>query len=124
MNGQRQIGYETVSIGALLIVFAISILVAWMTDDWWFFIPVFMLGAGGFYLALGAVMRPGEAGARPTRANSPFYVFWGATMFIVGVMWLLNMQYPGSFPLLAIAFIVWVGAFIVVMSMRRVKTGA
>ncbi len=122
MNGQRQSGFETVSIGALLIVFAISILVAWMTDDWWLFIPVFLLGAGGFYLALGALMRPAETAARPTRANSPFYVFWGATMFIVGAMWLLNMQYPGSFPLLAIVFIVWIGVFIVVMSVRRAKS--
>jgi hypothetical protein len=43
-------------------------------------------------------------------------------MFIVGAMWLLNMQYPGSFPLLAIVFIVWIGVFIVVMSVRRAKS--
>ncbi len=124
MNGQRQSGFETVSIGALLIVFAISILIAWMTEDWWLFVPVFLLGAGGFYLAVGAFMRPAEVMGRPTRANSPFYVFWGATMFIVGAMWLLNMQYPGSFPLLAIVFIIWIGVFIVMMSIRRTKGAA
>ena len=121
MNGQRQSGFETASIGALLIVFALSLLISWMTDDWWLFVPVFLLGAGGFYLVLGAVMRPGEVGGRPTRMNSPFYVFWGATMFIVGAMWLLNMQYPGSFPLLAVAFIVWIGIFIVFLSLRKSK---
>jgi len=124
MNGPREGGYETISIGALLIVFAVSALVAWTTDDWWLFIPVFLLGAGSFYIALGAIMRPAEGVKRAARMNSPYYIFWGATLFIIGAMWLLNRQYPGNFPLLAIVFIIWVGVFILGLSLRRSRSAA
>ncbi len=69
MNGQRQSGIESLSIGYLLIAFAVAILIAWWAADWWLLIPVFMIEAGVFYLVVGVLTSPTEAG-RPVRSRT------------------------------------------------------
>lgn len=116
-------GLESLSAGYLLIAFAVSILLAWLIDDWILVIPIFLLATGGYYFLLGAVLQPGEKDVKPSMRDSPFYVFWGGTLVLVGAIWLLNRQYPGNVPLLVALFIIWIGAFVVVLSLPRLRKG-
>jgi hypothetical protein len=119
MAEEKRGGLERLSIGYIIIAFAVAILVGWTAGDWWLVIPVMLLLAGGFYVVLGFAIRPSEAMLRETRRNSSYYAFWGGTLGIIGSIWLLNRQYPGNGVLLVVLFIVWVGAVVMVLSFGR-----
>jgi len=120
MGSSRRSGYESLSVGYLLVAFAVSILVAWFVDDWILVIPIFLLEAGVFYIALGVVTRQGEPDAKRA-SSSTYYVFWGGTMAILGAMWMFSRQYPGNAVLLVVAFIIWVGVVAIVLSLPRIR---
>jgi len=123
LNGQRRSGIESLSIGYLLIAFAVAILISWWAADWWLLIPVFMIEAGAFYMIVGVLTSPkGLAGSREQR-ESFYYVFWGGTLGLLGAIWLLNRQYPGNVPLLIVLFIAWLGGIVVVLSLPRLRGG-
>jgi hypothetical protein len=120
MGSSRRSGYESLSVGYLLIAFAISILVARLVGEWILIIPVMLLMAGVFYIALGVVLRQG--GHDPKRASSSnYYIFWGGTMTILGAMWLFSRQYPGNAVLLVVVFIIWIGVVAMAMSLPRLR---
>jgi len=123
LNGQRQSGIESLSIGYLLIAFAVAILIAWWAADWWLLIPIFMIEAGVFYLAVGVLTSPREAGMPRKQRDAFYFVFWGGTLGLLGTIWLLNRQYPGNVPLLVVLFIVWLGGIVVVLSLPRLRGG-
>jgi apolipoprotein N-acyltransferase len=109
--------------GFLLIAFAVAMLISWMTDDWWLLIPVFMLEAGVFYVIVGTLSRSKDPGAAREQRESFYYVFWGGTLGLLGVIWLLNRQYPDNVPLLIIIFILWLGGIVVALSLPRLRGG-
>jgi len=120
MSSSRRSGYESLSVGYLIIAFAISIAIAWALADWILVIPVFLLEAGVFYAVLGIYTRQREQD--PKAASSSSYImFWGGTIALVGAIWLLNRQYPGNVPLLIVLFLVWVGLFAIVLSLPRLR---
>lgn len=123
MNGQRRSGLESLSIGFLLIAFAVAILISWLTDDWWLLIPVFMLEAGAFYMIVGGLSRSKEPGASREQREAFYHVFWGGTLVLLGAIWLLNRQYPDHVPLLIVLFILWLGGIVVVLSLPRLRGG-
>lgn len=114
---------ESLSIGFLLISFAVAILIGWWLADWWLVIPVFMIEAGVFYLIVGIVISPGNAGKPRQQREAFYYVFWGGTLGLLGTIWLLNRQYPGNVPLLVVLFILWLGGIVVVLSIPRLRGG-
>jgi uncharacterized membrane protein len=120
MGSSRRSGYESLSVGYLLIAFAVSILVAWLVREWILIIPVMLLEAGVFYISLGVIMRPGGQDAKRA-STSNYYVFWGGTMALLGVLWLFSRQYPGNAVLLVVVFIIWIGAVAMVMSLPRLR---
>jgi surface polysaccharide O-acyltransferase-like enzyme len=120
MSSSRRSGYESLSVGYLIIAFAISIAIAWTLADWILVVPVFLLEAGVFYAVLGVYNRQREKDPKAA-SNSSYMVFWGGTIAIVGAMWLLNRQYPGNVPLLVVVFLVWVGLFAIVLSLPRLR---
>lgn len=122
MDTQRWSGVESLSIGFLLIAFAVAILIGWQSA-WWLVIPVFMIEAGGFYLAVGLITRPKEAGRSRQERESFYYVFWGGTLGILGTIWLLNWQFPGNVPLLVVMFILWLGGIAIVLALPRLRGG-
>lgn len=119
MNSSRMGGYETFSIGFVMIAVAICVLVSWSLDDWGLFIPLLMIIVGVFYIALGATIRVKDQTRRSAFADMPFYVFWGGTLGLLGSMWLLNREFPGNLPVIVAVFIVWVGFVVIFLSVRR-----
>jgi hypothetical protein len=117
-------GLESLSIGYLLIAFAVSVLLAWQFADWWLLIPFFLIMAGVFYLVLGMVYSPAESQRRRALRNSSYHIFWGGTMGLVGVIWLMNRQFPGNVPLLFVIFILWIGAVALMFSLPRLRGSA
>jgi surface polysaccharide O-acyltransferase-like enzyme len=120
MSSSRRSGYESLSVGYLIIAFAISIAIAWSLADWILVVPVFLLEAGVFYAVLGVYMRQREQDPKAASSSS-YTVFWGGTIALVGAMWLLNRQYPGNVPLLVVLFLVWVGLFAIVLAIPRLR---
>jgi hypothetical protein len=120
MNGSRRSGYESLSVGYLIIAFAISIAIAWTLEDWVLVVPVFLLEAGVFYAVLGIYTRQREQDSKAASSSS-YMIFWGGTIALVGAIWLLNRQYPRNVPLLIVLFLVWVGLFAIVLSLPRLR---
>ncbi len=121
MNGSKRSGIESLSVGYLVIAFAVSVLLAWMFKDWWLLIPFFMIAAGLFYLILGFITKPSEAQARKALRDSNYYIFWGGTVGLFGLIWLLNRQYPGNVVPLFVLFVLWIGAIVLVLSLPRMR---
>lgn len=114
---------ESISIGVLLIAFAVAVLIGWTAGDWWLVVPIFMLEAGVYYIAITGLVRPGEkAGTR--HDTSPYYIFWGGTLAVLGTLFLVQRKYPGHGLLLFLIFIIWVGAIIVLFGVRGMKPRA
>lgn len=120
MSSSRRSGYESLSVGYLIIAFAVSIAIAWTLNDWILVIPVFLLEAGVFYAVLGVYMRQREQDPKAASSSS-YTMFWGGTIALVGAIWMLNRQYPGNVPLLIVLFLVWVGLFAIVLALPRLR---
>lgn len=120
MNGSRRSGYESLSVGYLIIAFAVSIAVAWALADWILLIPIFLLMAGVFYAVLGVYSRQREQDPKAASGSS-YMMFWGGTIALVGALWLVNRQYPGNVPLLIVVFLVWIGLFSVLLALPRLR---
>jgi len=120
MSSSRRSGYESLSVGYLIIAFAISIAIAWSLADWILVVPVFLLEAGVFYAILGIYTRQREQDPKAASSSS-YMIFWGGTIALVGAIWLLNRQYPGNVPLLIVLFLVWVGLFAIVLALPRLR---
>lgn len=117
-------GLESLSIGFLLIAFAVSVLLAWQFADWWLLIPFFLIAAGVFYVIIGMVYSPAEGQRRRGLRDSSFHIFWGGTLSLIGVIWLMNRQFPGNVPLLLVIFVLWIGGVALVLSLPRLRGSA
>jgi apolipoprotein N-acyltransferase len=120
MSSSRRSGYESLSVGYLIIALAVSIAIAWALADWILVIPIFLLEAGVFYAVLGIYTRQREQDPKAASSSS-YIIFWGGTVALVGAIWLLNRQYPGNVPLLIVLFLVWVGLFAIVLALPRLR---
>jgi len=120
---KKESGLESLSIGYLLIAFAVAILIGWWADRWWLVIPVFMIEAGIYYLAAGFYLSPKEGHMRKERKDSLYYIFWGGSLGLLGAIWLLNWKYPDNVPLLVVIFIIWLGSVVIVLSLPRFRGG-
>lgn len=121
MQASRGSSVEGLSVGLMIIAFAVSILLAWVMGDWWLFIPLILILAGVTWAGLGLVARQAEITARGRRSDTTYYFFWGATMALFGAIWLVNDQYPGNMPGLLVLVLVWIGAVVVVLSVKKKK---
>lgn len=117
-------GLESLSIGYLVIAFAISFLLAWQFADWLLIIPFFMIAAGPFYIALGLVYRTSDMAVRRGMRNAPYSIFWGGTLALVGILWLVNRQFPDNVPLLIVVFLLWIGGMAFALALPRLRVGA
>jgi hypothetical protein len=124
MEMPRKGNLQTVAAGFMIIAFAVAILVAWMIDVWWMFFPVILLIVGGFYTALGLVMRSSADPSRRGPTSSSYYVFWGPTLVVISMIWILAAETDVSGVLLLVLFLLWVGVMAVLLSMFKPKRQA
>lgn len=121
MEQPRRGNLQTVAAGFMIIAFAVSLLAAWMIGAWWIFFPIILLIIGGFYTALGLVMRSGVDPGRRGPTSSSYFVFWGPTLVIIGIMWVLAAETDISGALLIILFLLWIGVMAVLLSVFKPK---
>jgi FtsH-binding integral membrane protein len=107
--------------GFMAIAVAVSLLVAWVQGDWWLFIPLMLILAGGFWAAIGLVMRPVEGARGSGLGVKSYYVFWGATLVLLGAIWFLSDMYPGNGPAMVALFLIWIGAMALGLSLVRMR---
>lgn len=119
MQQTRRAGLQGVAAGFMIIAIAIAILLAWVISSWWMFFPVLFIEVGGFYTALGFDAGRGESPARRGPSSSSYYVFWGPTLVILGLMWILSAETEVSRVVLFVVFLLWVGAIAIALSLRR-----
>lgn len=117
----KRSGLESLSVGYLLIAFAVSVLLAWQFADWWLVIPFFLIAAGIYYVMIGVLTGPGEGERRRAMRDAYFLGFWGGTLGLIGIIWLINRQFPGNVPLLFVIFVIWIGAVVLVLSLPRLR---
>ncbi|OGS43498.1 MAG: hypothetical protein A3K76_00070 [Euryarchaeota archaeon RBG_13_57_23] len=121
MGRSRSSSYEGMTFGFLVIVFAVSILVAWILEDWWLFIPLMLILAGSWWVAMGLLMRPREGARSSGLGSMSYFVFWGATLVLLGAIWFLNDMYPENAVALVALFLIWIGAMAVGLSLVRLR---
>ncbi len=119
MQQTRGIGLQGATAGFMIIAIAVAILIAWVIDSWWMFFPVLFLEVGAFYTVLGLAARKGEGPARKGPSSSSYYIFWGPTLAIVGLMWILSAETDVSGVLLLVVFLFWVGAIAMILSIGK-----
>jgi hypothetical protein len=117
-------GLESLSVGYLVIAFAVSFMLAWQFADWWLLIPFFLIAAGAFYVVVGFINRPADAVQRRGMRNAPYNVFWGGTLALVGLLWLVQRQFPGNVPLLIVVFLLWIGGVAFAFALPRLRGSA
>lgn len=120
MAQYRSSSYESLTFGFLVLAVAVSILIAWLASDWWLFIPLMLILAGGFWTVLGLAMRPAP-NVRGSQGTRSYFVFWGATLVLLGAIWFLNDAYPGNAPAMVALFLIWIGAIAVALSVGRMR---
>ncbi|MBN1678055.1 MAG: hypothetical protein JW880_05905 [Candidatus Thermoplasmatota archaeon] len=106
------------SAGFMIIAIAVAILIAWVSS-WWIFFPVLLIEVGAFYTVLGFLSMGASERTRKGPSGSSYYVFWGPTLVILGVIWLLSAETDISGVLLFVIFLLWIGGIAVALSMRR-----
>lgn len=103
--------------GVLLISLAVAIIVALALNKLWYFIPLFLIFAGVYVLALGA--RPTGAGRQASSAHI-YLLTWGGIMALFGAFLIVNDIAPGNIVLMIALFLVFLGAIaIIAFAMRR-----
>lgn len=106
-------GFESLTLGFVLVAFAVSVLLAWLLEDWWLLIPIFLIAVGIYYSVTATTIRAAR--------DSSYTIFWGGTLALIGVLWLVNMQYPDNLVLLAVVFILWLGGFSMALALSRMR---
>lgn len=119
MQQARNAGLQRATAGFIIIALAIAILLAWVVGSWWMFFPIVLIGIGGFYTVLGAVARMGEAPVQRGPSSSSYYIFWGPTLVLLGLLWILSAETDFSGVLLLVIFLLWIGAVATFLSLSR-----
>ncbi len=114
-------GYESASIGVILIAIAVAVLVAWLSGHWITFIPVLLIEVGMATLVLGLLMRSAEQTVKESLRNAMFFIFWGGTMTLIGVEWIAAGTLGLSGVVLFVIFILWVGVFALLLSLPKMR---
>ncbi len=117
MQRTRGVSLKDISAGFMIMAIAVAMLVAWTMGTWWMFFPVIFILAGGFYAALGFVARITDEPGRRGPSGSSYYVFWGPTLVILGIMWLLISETDISGVLLLVILLLWVGGIAIALSL-------
>jgi apolipoprotein N-acyltransferase len=115
MNGS----YDSLTAGFVLVAIAVAILIAGFLNEWWVALPLLLIECGAYAIILGTVVGVRKEPEGSRRYDSPYFIFWGTFLAIIGSLWLLNAFYPENLLYIVVAFLVWLGLTIIVLSLRR-----
>lgn len=110
-------GRTGLTVGFVLIAIAVAILVGWVTNNWFYLVPVFLLELGAFVLLLGAISKksPDHQG----RSWTIYMLFWGGVMAMIGCLLLINDVFPNNIPILIAVFLIFSGAIAILAYLMR-----
>ncbi len=111
--------YQGLTAGALFMLIAIAILVAWSTGDWWLIIPILLIGGGLIAILIGISISATAPGRGFGFSDSSYMLVWGGILTILGVAWLINATVPDAAPLLIAIVLLFIGGAIVGISLTR-----
>ena len=119
MNGEvKRTHYASISIGILIILLALSLLLAWVLGDWALFFPILLIAWGGYGLVFGAAVGVFSRTSKAARSASGYYIFWGSLPLLVGLLWFFNRLFPGNVPIIVAIFLVWLALMVIVLARR------
>jgi hypothetical protein len=96
------------TVGFVLIAAAVAILIAWVTANWFYLVPIFLMELGVFVLLLGGVSAKSQD--RQGRSWMIYMFLWGGVMVMLGSLLLLNDIFPDNVPVLIAVFLIFTGA--------------
>jgi hypothetical protein len=118
-DGNRRFNNPGVNAAAVLLSVAIAILVAYVTNNWWFFVTVIVLEMGLLLLIMGLILgRPGP-GMAWTRSDSNYYLLWGNLLAAIGALLIVNTVVAGIAVILFVVFLIWMAVFALLFASRR-----
>lgn len=118
-DGNRRFNNPGVNAAAVLLSVAIAILVAYVTNNWWYLVTVIVLEMGLLLLIMGLVLgRPGP-GMAWTKSDSYYFLLWGNLLAAIGALLIVNTLVAGVAVLLVVVFLIWMAIFAVLFSYRR-----
>lgn len=104
--------------GYVLIALAVSILIGYSIDKFWYALPIFMIALGAYVIFLGTLPRtPG----RDVRSGMIYTLTWGGIMAVLGVLLITNDLLPNNAIVLIAVFLIFLGAIAVVAFATRPK---
>ena len=104
--------------GYVLIALAVSILISYSIDKFWYALPIFMIALGAYVIFLGTLPRtPG----RDVRSGMIYTLTWGGIMAVLGVLLITNDLLPNNAIVLIAVFLIFLGAIAVVAFATRPK---
>lgn len=119
-EGVIRASYFGITAGYVFIALAISILLAVTMNRWIFFIPMTLILVGIYGLVVGFMMRSrGAPMGTSGLSDAAYFIFWSSILAIIGLSWLVNDAYPGATLYLLLAFLIWFGFTLIVISISR-----
>jgi len=120
MNDRASVTLTSLTISYLIMAFAASILIAWITEDWTLFFPAIFFLSGMFALFIGFRQRFGALTKREGDDGN-YLMFWGTLLMAFGTIWSVNYVYPGNLLFLFIAFLVWLALAVLLFTLNKVR---
>lgn len=119
-QGARPTSYMGITAGYVFIALAISILLAVAMNRWILFIPLTLILVGIYGLFIGFMARSrGPITGFGGLSDAAYFIFWSSILAIIGISWLVNDAYPGATLYIILAFLIWFGFTLIVISISR-----
>jgi len=118
-DGNRRFNNPGVNAAAVLLSVAIAILVAYITNNWWFFVTVIVLEMGLLLLITGLILGRPRSDMAWTKSDSNFYLLWGNLLTAIGALLTVNTLVAGIAVILFVVFLIWMAVFALLFASRR-----
>jgi hypothetical protein len=116
----KRVNTVALSAGVLIVALGVSLLAAFLLNNWWYFIPFMLLIYGAWIVIIGAMYINKDI-SKYAKADMAYNIFLGIIMMAFGVAWMLYLIYPDQFVPILLVFIILVGIAIVIANVVRAK---
>jgi uncharacterized membrane protein YjjP (DUF1212 family) len=116
-QGSSRISLTSVTAAVVLLGIAIATMVSWYADDWYLFLPIFLVMIGVYIMAVGLSHHTSPTD-RYRFTSGSYIMFWGSLLALIGLVVLLNHNYPGNGIWLFLIIILWLALSALLFTMR------